>query len=93
MEEVAFYVAENGNPVIALRILADLEQRCQSLDELAERGNRPKELLAIGITKYRELHYKPYRILYEVRDGDVLVHGVFDGRRNMSALLQQRLPR
>jgi toxin ParE1/3/4 len=93
MEEIYLYIAQESGAVVALQILNALEERCDSLSELPERGNRPKELLAAGVMKYRELHYKPYRLIYEVGDKTVIVHAVLDGRRDMSVLLQQRLPK
>ncbi|MBV8977000.1 MAG: type II toxin-antitoxin system RelE/ParE family toxin [Alphaproteobacteria bacterium] len=93
IEQIGLYIAEHGDAATALRIIEALEKRCNSLDQLAERGNRPKELIAVGITKYRELHYKSYRIVYDVAGLRVTVHAILDGRRDMNTLLRQRLPR
>ena len=65
--------------------------RLRLLREFAERGNRPKELAEMGISAYRELHYKPYRIVYEVTNGKVVVHTVLDGRRDVRTLFRQQL--
>jgi toxin ParE1/3/4 len=65
----------------------------RALSELPERGNVPKELSPLGITDYREVHYKPYRIIYRVIGSEVIVHGVLDGRRDMQSLLEGRLIR
>ena len=43
------------------------------------------------IKEYREVHFKPYRIVYRVSDGAVHVLMIADGRRDMEALLQRRL--
>jgi toxin ParE1/3/4 len=56
-----------------------------------DRGNHPKELLALGIREYRELHFKPYRILYRVIERKMYVYLIADGRRDLQTLLQQRL--
>jgi toxin ParE1/3/4 len=93
MEEIYLYIAQESGAIVALQILDALEKRCDSLSELSERGNRPKELLAAGVMKYRELHYKPYRLVYEVANQTVIVHAVLDGRRDMKLLLAQRLPK
>ena len=92
MEEIYLYIAQESGTLVAMKILDALEKCCDSLNELPDRGNRPKESLAVGIVKYRELHYKPYRLIYDVGDKTVTVHAVLDGRRNMTALLEQRLP-
>jgi toxin ParE1/3/4 len=61
------------------------------LSESPERGAYPKELLALGIRDYREIFFKPYRILYRVLDKNVYVLLIADGRRDMQSLLQRRL--
>lgn len=43
--------------------------------------------------KYREVYFKPYRIIYHVRDERVIVNLVADGRRDMAVLLHRRLIR
>ena len=43
------------------------------------------------IKEYREVHFKPYRIVYRVSDDAVRVLMIADGRRDMEALLQRRL--
>ncbi len=62
-----------------------------SLNEFPERGVYPKELVEQGIREYRELFFKPYRIVYQVEPKKVMVLLIADGRRNMAELLQARL--
>ncbi len=85
------YIAKYDSPEKAEKILDGLEAACAGLKELPGRGVIPKELEAIGIGIYRELHFKPYRIIYEVRVNEVYVHAVLDGRRDMPTLLEQRV--
>ena len=74
-------------------MLNALEELCNSLTELPERGHVPKELRDVGITQYREVDYKPYRIIYRIIGNEVVIHCVLDGRRDMESLLQRRLLR
>ncbi len=93
LEDIYDYVAEHDGFARADGLLEHLIETVARLATHPERGNVPKELRALGITDFRELHYKPYRIIYEV-DGDrAVVHGILDGRRDMQTLLQQRLTR
>jgi hypothetical protein len=62
-----------------------------SLTEKPERGACPKELLAIGLRDFREIFFKPYRILYRIIEDKIYVLLVGDGRRDMHKLLQRRL--
>ena len=51
----------------------------------------PPELRALGIKQYREIFFKPYRLIYQVLDQRVYVMLIADGRRDMQALLERRL--
>ena len=93
IDEIYAYIAEQDGGVRAWKVLEKLQHYCAALDKNPERGNVPKELRALGIDRYRELHYKPYRIIYRVRGPRVIVHCVVDGRRDMQSLLQRRLLR
>jgi toxin ParE1/3/4 len=60
------------------------------LKELPERGTHPPELLLLGNRTYRQLFFKPYRILYRIRGKTVYIALIADGRRNMASLLSKR---
>ena len=74
-------------------VLGQLESLCSRLTELPERGHVPPELDQISVTNYREVNFKPYRVIYEVIRQNVFIHCILDGRRDMSSLLQRRLIR
>lgn len=93
IEDIYGYISESDGLEAAASVVDALEAACFSLNEMPGRGNVPKELGALGITEYRELHYKPYRVVYRVADGRVIVYCVLDGRRDMQSLLQRRLLR
>lgn len=92
IDSIYQYIADHDSIDAAERVATALQDRINSLSELPERGNIPKEV-AHGVTDYRELHYKPYRIVYRIMGRRVIVYCVTDGRRDMQALLQQRLMR
>ena len=62
------YVALNDSPEKANRLIDNLEEACMKLETMPERGHIPPELERIGIFDYRELHFKPYRIIYQIID-------------------------
>ncbi len=93
IEDIYRYIASHDSVANADRVLTALEDACASLVEMPERGNIPKELTSLGITDYRETHYKPYRVIYRITGRDVIVYCVVDGRRDMQALLERRLLR
>ena len=85
------YIAEHDAVENALYVLDQLEQTVSNLSNLPERGKHPKELSAIGNRDYREVFFKPYRIIYRVSGKLVHVFLISDGRRDMQTLLQRRL--
>ncbi len=87
------YVATRDSADKAAYVLEQLETLCARLAKLPLRGHIPPELDRVGVTNYREVHFKPYRVIYEVIGQDVFVHCVLDGRRDMQSLLERRLVR
>ena len=87
------YVALNDSVRKADRILAALKRDCEVLRTLPLRGHIPSELESIGVSDFREVRYKPYRIFYSVERRTVFIHCALDGRRDMQTLLQERLIR
>lgn len=71
--------------------LDQIEKAFSSLSENPERGACTKELPAIGLREYREIFFKPDRIIYRVMAENVYVMVIADGRRDMQTLLQRRL--
>lgn len=93
ISEIHRYVESHDSPERADALLDGIEGVIASLAALPECGHYPPELLRIGIRDYRELHHKPYRIIYELHGREVIVHCVLDGRRDLQTLLHQRLLR
>jgi len=91
LEELYDYVALHDAPRKAEHLLERIEKIFSSLSVSPERGAYPKELLALGIRDYREIFFKPYRVIYRVMGDTVYVLMIVDGRRDMQTLLQRRL--
>ncbi|MBW7864967.1 MAG: type II toxin-antitoxin system RelE/ParE family toxin [Candidatus Hydrogenedentes bacterium] len=91
LEDIYEYVAQRNAPLKADRLVGRMESVFNSLAESPERGAFPKELLALGIREYREVFFKPYRIIYRILNRSVYVLLITDGRRDMQTLLQRRL--
>jgi toxin ParE1/3/4 len=93
LDDIYMYIAEHDGTTNAEKVLAALEDACAKLETFPERGNVPKELRSVGITEYREVHFKPWRIIYRVMEQRVTVYCIVDGRQDMQSLLQRRLLR
>ena len=91
LNELYDYIAVHDSSRKADYVLEQIEKTFSTLSEFPERGVYPKELLKLGIREYREIFFKPYRIIYRVMDKNVYVLLVADGRRDMQSLLQRRL--
>ncbi|RUM08813.1 type II toxin-antitoxin system RelE/ParE family toxin [Rhizobium chutanense] len=93
IEDLYRFITGRDGAGTAERVLSDIESACADLEEFPARGNIPKELASIGISEYRELHHKPWRLIYRILGTDVVVYCVADGRRDMQAFLERRLIR
>lgn len=91
--EIHHYVSEHDSLLKADHLLNHLETKCASLENFPEKGHIPPELRRIGVRQFREIQFKPYRIIYEIIGREVFIHGILDGRRDMQTLLERRLLR
>lgn len=87
------YIAVNDSVEQADRLLDNLEETVQKLETFPMRGHIPPELEQISVLDFKEIHCKPFRIIYEILKFEVFVHCVLDGRRDLQDLLQKRVLR
>ena len=91
LEAIYDYIAEFDSPANANYVLDQLLEATKTLVNFPERGSHPRELQGLGIREYRQIFFKPYRVIYRVVEKRVYVYVVADGRRNMDSLLVHRL--
>ena len=91
LEDICDYIERHDSLASAAYVLDRIEEAFAGLSEHPLRGGFPKELLDIGIREYREVFFKPYRIIYRVMDENVYVLVIADGRREVRTLLERRL--
>lgn len=91
LDEIDDYIERHDGPRRADHVLDRIERVIVSLADHPYRGRYPRELLEVGIREYREVFFKPYRIIYRVIEDSVYVLLIADGRRDMQTLLQRRL--
>jgi toxin ParE1/3/4 len=87
------YVVLNDSIERADKLYTSIKKTCYKLKLYPHRGNIPSELFEIGVVEFRELRYKPYRIIYSIESTSVMVHCVLNGRRDIQSILQERLLR
>jgi toxin ParE1/3/4 len=91
LEAIYDYIAEFDSPKRASYVLDRLMSTAAQLATLPDRASYPRELLALGIKDYRQVFFKPYRLIYRNSEQDVVVFVIADGRRDMQSLLTRRL--
>ena len=91
LEELDSWIATHDSLERADYVLDRIGETFQKLSELPERGTYPKELSVLGIREFREVFFKPYRIIYRVERRIVYIYLIADGRRDMQTLLSRRL--
>jgi toxin ParE1/3/4 len=91
LEDIVTYIARHDSIEAADRVLASILEIAASLAAEPKRGATPKELRALGEQSYRQVPFKPYRLIYRVVGEQVVVYVIADGRRDMQSLLARRL--
>jgi len=91
LEDIYRYIAEHDSAANADYVLDRLLQTAEDLQTHPDRGSCPRELRSIGIAEYRQVFFKPYRMIYRVHSQRVVVYVIADSRRDMQSLLARRL--
>jgi toxin ParE1/3/4 len=93
LAELVDYIAQHDSVERANYVLERLLTICARFEQHPERGHFLPELRSVGIKTYREVHFKPYRIIYEVIGREVFILLIVDGRRSLQTILERRLLR
>ncbi len=88
--EIWKFIALNDSIIAAGKIRRGLEKTVRNLEVLPERGHVCPELERIGVFDYREVHFKTFRLIYFIKEENIFVVGIFDGRRELQEILIQR---
>jgi toxin ParE1/3/4 len=83
-------VADRDGAEAAERLYAQIMDGVATLETFAFRCRVVPELEAEGIETYRELLVGPYRLLFAVRGGEIVLLTAVDGRRDLGELLIER---
>lgn len=87
------YILKHDSRESAEYVLDSIEALYNSLEQLPQRGHIPLELERINVSNYLELHFKPYRVIYEIDGKKVFIHCILDGRRDLQDMMERRLLR
>jgi Plasmid stabilisation system protein. len=82
---------EGDSKTNADRVLDKRLKVAETRAAFPERGAYPRALLSLGIHEYRQVFFKPYRLIYRIIGKHVYVYLIADSRRDMQSLLTLRL--
>jgi toxin ParE1/3/4 len=91
LEDIVTYIAKHDSRPRAEHVLSRILEIAESLTAAPTRGSQPKELRSLGDQEYRQVFFKPYRLIYRVVGQQVVIYLIADGRRDMQSLLARRL--
>jgi len=91
LEEICLWIAEHDSPEKAGYVLDRLEEAAARIALMPRRGAHLDELPRGMEAEFRQVFFKPYRVIYEVQPREAVIHVIADGRRNLQSLLLRRL--
>lgn len=91
LDDIHAFVAEADGTARADQLVDGIAAVLAKLSLFPQRGEVPKELANLGMRQFRQVHHKPYRMIYQIESKTVTVLLIADGRRDMQTLLQRRL--
>lgn len=91
MQDIHNYIFDYDSPEKACYVTDEIEKVIRSLATFPERGSYPPEMLKHDRKEFREVYFKPYRIIYMIEERKVAVHMVVDGRRDLQKIIVRRL--
>ncbi len=91
LEDIVTYIGKHDSPRAAEHVLSRILEIADGLMAAPTRGSVPKELRGLGDQEYRQVFFKPYRLIYRVVGQQVVIYLIADGRRDMQSLLARRL--
>src|SRR5712675_3731572 len=91
LDDLLSYIATHDSQSNAEYVLTRIVEIADSLKTAPDRGSQPKELRTLGDRDYRQIFFKPYRLIYRVIGRQVVIYLISDGRRDMQSLLARRL--
>lgn len=91
LRTLADYVARERSIDEAVELVDAIRIKIDTLEQFPNRGSIPEEVRAFGEAEFRQIFVGPYRIFYLVEHRQVTITMIADGRRDIIALLTQRL--
>lgn len=81
------------SPAYVEEVISKFESNILMLSGFPRNGRVIPELHKQGIDRYREIIQGHYRIVYEVRESDVIIYAIIDSRQNFEDIIITKLTR
>jgi toxin ParE1/3/4 len=91
LDSIWAYLIQNSSRAIAEELLDALMDKGATLQSFPMRGDIPSEFEGLGIKGIRQIHMRPYRLIYRIEGSKVLILAIADGRRDTKSMLEARL--
>ena len=91
LSDIYAYIKLSDSISSAKYVIQSIRDKSSKLKDFPGRGHKLPEFVKIRNYDNREIHFKPYRIIYEVDNSDVFVNCVLDSRRDLQEVLERRL--
>jgi toxin ParE1/3/4 len=91
LADIVDFVREHDGEARATALLTRFEGVVADLSHFPTKGVVPRELAELGTHDFRQVHFKPWRVVYRVEERVVFVVLIVDGRRNLGSILARRL--
>jgi len=89
LDEIVDYIADDS-PTTAQDVFDKVVARVGSRKRTAGRGRLVPEVTISVEPPLRELIEGPWRIMYAIAEGQVVIAAIVDGRRDIQAFLRER---
>lgn len=89
--QIVEYFTAKVSLIFAEKKLIEIEKMINSLSFQPSRGHKPHELYKINTAKQLEVIVDKIRIIYQIKDNNVFVTAIFDGRQNVQAHILKRI--
>ena len=91
LKDLYKYIKRSDSLDRAKYVCEQIIKAAKTLESYTERGSYAKELVGAGIKEYREIYFKPYRLIYKIINNNVYIAVIADGRRSLRGVLEKRL--
>lgn len=88
LKHIYDYYAENANKKVATKIKNQILNRTKQLKKYPESGQIEIYLKKLGL-KHRYLVCGNYKIIYRVKDDEIIINDVFDTRQHPDKMIQE----